>query len=138
MRWWMRLAALVVLVGTLGAPLGVAAEGYVCVTGMRMDIATVHACSHCAPLPAGATSKHSLARACCTYVGSSALPDVVTDGSATARANSERAAAAPGAAALAANDGAAPTAHAARALHPWRHPGAPPPAFALTTSPLRL
>jgi len=135
MRWWNRLAALVVLVSMVAVPIGVAAEGYVCVSGMRMNVAAVHACSHCAPL-AGLPGRHSLGRACCTYVGAQTLPEVVTDGASPGKDAIARAAAASGAPAVFAV--AAPALIASRTPRPWRHPDGPPPLSVQGSTLLRL
>ena len=89
MKFWMRVVAMVVLVSTLGVPLGIAAEGYVCASGARMDVSAVHACAACATrgLALDARSRRalehrSIGRACCTYVSSTALPQAVTAASA--------------------------------------------------------
>jgi len=84
-KLWTRVAALVVLVSTLGVPLGIAAEGYVCASGARMDAAAMRACANCASrgLALDASTRRALAhrsigRACCTYVAAAALPQAVT------------------------------------------------------------
>jgi len=66
------------LISCLGAaPLGVAAEGYVCASGVRMAHNTTQAaCPHCR-FP-GAPVQAAFERPCCTYVGSTALPPVLT------------------------------------------------------------
>lgn len=59
------------------APLGVAAEGCVCVSGARMvhDTSAL-ACTHCRP-SANPPVQAAFERQCCTYVGSSSLPPVL-------------------------------------------------------------
>ena len=60
------------------APLGVAAEGYVCASGVRMvhGAAAPAGCAHCAPTDAG--RRATFERPCCVYVGATALPPVLT------------------------------------------------------------
>jgi hypothetical protein len=86
----MRVVAMVVLVSTLGVPFGIAAEGYVCASGERMDASAMHACAACATRGLGldasarrALAHRSIGRACCTYVASTALPQAVTAASAS-------------------------------------------------------
>jgi len=79
MRIWHRLVGTVLLTAFAVAPLGVAAEGYVCGSGKRMvhASATTAACPHCAPAAgAHAATQATYARPCCVYVGSTALPPV--------------------------------------------------------------
>jgi len=74
------------------APLGVAAEGYVCASGARMVHDTsAPACTHCrstAPQVSGQPSPVLAAfeRPCCTYVGSASLPPVLNSASSAAPA----------------------------------------------------
>ena len=118
MKLWMRVVAMVVLTTTLGVPLGIAAEGYVCASGARMDGAAMRACVNCASrghaLDASARralEHRSIGRACCTYVNSNAPPEAVSAGTASLDdfAACARAAHAPVVAACpAAADGRAP------------------------------
>lgn len=88
MRMWNRSVAVVLLLAFAAAPIGVAAEGYVCLSGKRMSHAVnASACTHCrvdAPSVSGAApggaARASFERPCCTYVGSRALPPVLTVG----------------------------------------------------------
>ncbi len=149
MKLWMRAMAVVVLVSTLGVPLGIAAEGYVCASGARMDASAMHACAACATrgLALDASARRALAyrsigRPCCTYVASTALPQAVTAASASlvAAESCARAAHAPVVAACPASAGvlafvAPPLLAAARAPDP----GAPGPLPASrSTDSLRL
>ena len=89
MRVAQRVLGTLLLVAFAVAPLGVAAEGYVCgFSGKRMThVARVSTamCAHCgggagAPVAGGA----AIERPCCVYVGSTALPPTV--GASSARA----------------------------------------------------
>jgi hypothetical protein len=85
MRAWNRLLGTLLLVAFAVAPLGVAAEGYVCgFSGKRMvHTARVAACPNFTPAAApGAAREAAFERPCCIYVGSTALPPVVTSASA--------------------------------------------------------
>jgi hypothetical protein len=86
-KLWMRTIAAVVLVATLGVPLGIAGEGYVCATGARMDSSARLACERCAlrgvVLDASARralAYRSIGRPCCTYVAAVGLPTATLAG----------------------------------------------------------
>lgn len=90
MRVWSRWIGLVLLAAFVASPLGVAAEGYVCASGMRMvhngTLATA-ACAHCLPATGSrGAGRASLERPCCLYVGSTTLPPVVSTASASSEA----------------------------------------------------
>jgi hypothetical protein len=87
MRVWHRLVGTVLLAAFAAAPLGVAAEGYVCgSSGKRMVHqvkAATAACAHCRPTAENrANAIATYERPCCVYVGSTALPPVVTSAAA--------------------------------------------------------
>jgi hypothetical protein len=69
----------VLLISCVGAaPLGVAAEGYVCASGARMVHNTsAPACTHCSA-SASVPVRAAFESPCCTYVGSASLPPVMT------------------------------------------------------------
>lgn len=78
----MRMVSRVVgwlLISCLGAaPLGVSAEGYLCASGVRMlHDSSPAACAQCRPV-ATTPAQASFERPCCTYVGSTSLPPVLT------------------------------------------------------------
>ena len=81
MQFLKRTIAVLVLLSTLGVPLGIAGEGYVCATGMRMDSSARGACERCAlkgvvldARARRALAYRSIGRPCCTYVASIPLP----------------------------------------------------------------
>jgi len=87
MRIWQRLVGTVLLAAFATAPLGVAAEGYVCgFSGKRMVhgvTAATAACPNCQAIAGSATARTATyTRPCCVYVGSTALPPVVTSAAA--------------------------------------------------------
>lgn len=60
------------------APAGVSAEGYVCASGARMvHDSSPAACSRCRPV-ADTPAQAAFEQPCCTYVGSTSLPPVLT------------------------------------------------------------
>lgn len=67
------------LISCLGAaPVGVSAEGYVCASGARMVYdSSPAACSRCHPV-AQTPAQAAFEQPCCTYVGSTSLPPVLT------------------------------------------------------------
>ncbi len=67
------------LISCLGAaPVGVSAEGYVCASGARMVYdSSPAACSRCRPV-AHPPTQAAFEQPCCTYVGSTSLPPVLT------------------------------------------------------------
>ena len=78
MRIVQRLIGVLLLTSFSAAPLGVAAEGYVCAaSGQRMMPKAKAACVHCAPAPDAAPVR-SFERPCCVYVGATALPPVLS------------------------------------------------------------
>ena len=78
MRIVHRLIGALLLTSLAAAPLGVAAEGYVCASsGMRMNAEAKAACSRCAPATDAAPAR-SFERPCCVYVGATALPPVLS------------------------------------------------------------
>jgi len=80
MRILQRLVGIVLLAAFATAPLGVAAEGYVCGSGKRMmhgATAATAVCAHCQPTAdSRANGSATYARPCCVYFGSTALPPV--------------------------------------------------------------
>jgi hypothetical protein len=94
MRILKRLVGTVLLLAFAAAPLGVAAEGYVCgFSGKRMvHTATSGACANCQS--AAPTRNATWSRPCCIYVGSTPLPPVVASAEA-APLHDTRSAAAP-------------------------------------------
>ena len=76
MRMVRRLIGAFLLTTLSATPLGVAAEGYVCATsGVRMTHEARIACEHCAPVKA---AQAAFERPCCVYVGTTALPPVLS------------------------------------------------------------
>lgn len=72
-----RIVGALLIACVSAAPLGVAAEGYVCASGARMvHDTTAPACTHCQP-SANPPAQAAFERPCCTYVGSSSLPPVL-------------------------------------------------------------
>lgn len=87
MRVWHRLVGTMLLTAFAAAPLGVAAEGYVCgFSGKRMVhqvTSATPACPRCQSIAGNATTRTATyTRPCCVYVGSTALPPVVTNAAA--------------------------------------------------------
>jgi len=80
MRILQRLVGTMLLAAFATAPLGVAAEGYVCgFSGKRMvhQVTAIAACPNCQPIAGSATARTATyTRPCCVYVGSTALPPV--------------------------------------------------------------
>ena len=78
MRIVRRIIGALLLASLSAAPIGVAAEGYVCASsGKRMMPKAKAACVHCAPAPDAAPAG-SFERPCCVYVGATALPPVLS------------------------------------------------------------
>lgn len=78
MRIVHRLLGALLITSFAAAPLGVAAEGYVCAaSGTRMMPKEKAACVHCAPASDAAPAR-SFERPCCVYVGATALPPVLS------------------------------------------------------------
>jgi hypothetical protein len=84
MRFMNRIVGAVLISCVSAAPLGVAAEGYVCASGVRMvHDASAPACTNCRPAAPQSSGQPSPAQAaferpCCIYVGSTSLPPVLT------------------------------------------------------------
>ena len=80
MRFARRLVGALLLTSLSAAPLGVAAEGYVCGTsGARMTHDAHVACAHCGPVKDA--PKTAYERPCCVYIGATALPPVLSTAS---------------------------------------------------------
>jgi hypothetical protein len=78
MRIVHRLIGALLITSFSAAPLGVAAEGYVCASsGARMVHMSPSACAHCAPAARPAPTA-AFERPCCVYVGANALPPLLS------------------------------------------------------------
>lgn len=70
-----RLIGTLLLMSLAATPLGVAAEGYVCgSSGVRMTAKAMATCKFCGP----STPETKFERPCCVYVGTTALPPVLS------------------------------------------------------------
>ena len=94
MRFVHRLLGALLITSFSAAPLGVAAEGYVCASsGARMVHTSPASCAGCTP--SAPTQGAAFERPCCVYVGATALPPVLSAATIALAAPARAAAAVP-------------------------------------------